>query len=87
MEFSMHDPQSKKGDFLELAPWKKSITAKLYIRFQKKCKPLPAWATTNHKFQGSQTDTVVYFVSANDNRQHIYTAMTKAKKQVHIIGE
>ena len=54
---------------------------------QRLCKPLPAWASTNHKFQGSQTDTVVYALSDIDDRRHIYTAATRAKKRVLLIGK
>ncbi|XP_040577863.1 DNA helicase B isoform X2 [Lepeophtheirus salmonis] len=64
---------------------------KIYVEkkiFDKLCKPCHAWALTIHKFQGSETDTIVYSVSnsRNENWQHVYTAITRGKKKVIIIG-
>lgn len=57
-------------------------------QFRKFCKPAHAWALTIHKFQGSEADTVVYGVSdsKNENWQHVYTAVTRGKKKVIIVG-
>jgi hypothetical protein len=47
-----------------------------------------AWALTIHKFQGSEADTVVYGVSSSKNEtwKHVYTAITRAKKNIVIVG-
>ena len=57
--------------------------------FEKFCRPCHAWSLTIHKFQGSETDTVVYGVSGsfNENWQHVYTAVTRGKKNVIIVGK
>ena len=51
-------------------------------------KPSHAWGLTIHKFQGSEADTVVYGVSdsTNETWQHVYTAVTRAKKRVIVVG-
>jgi DNA helicase B len=56
--------------------------------FSSRCKPQHAWALTIHKFQGSETDTVVYGVSGNRHEtwQHVYTAVTRGRKRVVIVG-
>ncbi len=56
---------------------------------QRYCKPAHAWALTIHKFQGSESDCVVYGVSDSgyETWQHVYTAITRAKKRVIIVGE
>ncbi len=55
---------------------------------QRLCRPSHAWALTIHKFQGSETDVVAYAVSDSKNEtwQHVYTAVTRGKKAVIIIG-
>lgn len=49
------------------------------------------WAITVHKFQGCETDVVVFVVSPSFgnflNRNMAYTALTRAKKKVIIIGD
>lgn len=54
----------------------------------KKTKITHAYALTIHKFQGSEADTIVYGVSGskNENWQHVYTAVTRGKKKVIIVG-
>ena len=56
--------------------------------FLRRGKPSHAWALTIHKFQGSEADTVVYGVSdsGNETWQHVYTAVTRAKKRVIVVG-
>ena len=56
----------------------------------KKCKLCHAWALTIHKFQGSEVDTILYLLSDSnpyENWQHVYTAVTRGKKNVFIIGK
>jgi exodeoxyribonuclease V alpha subunit len=47
------------------------------------------YAVTTHKSQGSEFDTIIYCICGGQaymlNRQNIYTAVTRAKKQVIII--
>ena len=48
-----------------------------------------AWARTIHTFQGSEVDTIVYVLgqsSPYQNRQHVYTAVTRGKGRVVIAG-
>jgi len=50
-----------------------------------------AWAITVHKYQGCETDTVVFLCSPSFgqfmNRNMVYTAITRARKKVIIIGD
>jgi DNA helicase B len=57
--------------------------------FLAQAKPRHAWALTIHKFQGSEADTVVYGVSKSsyETWQHVYTAVTRAKKRLIVVGE
>ncbi|XP_052808571.1 DNA helicase B-like isoform X2 [Mya arenaria] len=55
-----------------------------------KCKIQHAWARTIHTFQGSETDNVVYIVGSRtwrQNWQHVYTAVTRGRKTVFIVGQ
>ena len=54
----------------------------------KKTKITHAWALTIHKFQGSEADTIVYGLSGSgyEHWQHVYTAVTRGKKKVVIVG-
>ncbi|XP_072036054.1 uncharacterized protein [Amphiura filiformis] len=47
-----------------------------------------AWARTIHTYQGSESETVIYLLgnSGAQNWQHVYTAITRGKTQVYIIG-
>ena len=56
--------------------------------FIKKNKVTHAYALTIHKFQGSEADTIVYGLSGSkmENWQHVYTAVTRGKKKVVIVG-
>ncbi|XP_041462964.1 uncharacterized protein LOC121413996 isoform X2 [Lytechinus variegatus] len=48
-----------------------------------------AWARTINTYQGSETDHIVYVLSPNspyENRQHLYTAITRGRKGCIIIG-
>mgnify|MGYP001400032265 CR=1 FL=1 len=56
--------------------------------FAKLCKPCHAYALTIHKFQGSEADTIVYGVSNSkmETWKHVYTAVTRGKKRVVIVG-
>ena len=54
----------------------------------KKTKIIHAYALTIHKMQGSEADTIVYGLSGSmyENWQHVYTAVTRGKKNVIIVG-
>lgn len=49
-----------------------------------------AWCSTVHKFQGSQMERVVFLMIRDHyrmmNREHVYTAFTRAEKSLHVIG-
>jgi len=55
----------------------------------KKCNLSHAWALSIHKFQGSEADSIVYGVSGSgfENWRHVYTAVTRGKKNVVIVGQ
>jgi RecD/TraA family predicted helicase len=50
----------------------------------------PAWAITVHKFQGCEADVIIFTVTPSmgdfPNRNMIYTALTRARKKVIIVG-
>jgi exodeoxyribonuclease V alpha subunit len=50
-----------------------------------------AYAITTHKSQGSEYEGVVYFICAaapfNQCRPNFYTAVTRAKSQVLVVGD
>ncbi|MGH0156858.1 UNVERIFIED_CONTAM: hypothetical protein FKN15_033544 [Acipenser sinensis] len=48
-----------------------------------------AWAKTIHTYQGSESDTVVYVITSvgYQNWQHIYTAVTRARKRVYVVAK
>eukprot|EP00092_Neocalanus_flemingeri_P026030 GFUD01028215.1.p1 GENE.GFUD01028215.1~~GFUD01028215.1.p1 ORF type:complete len:1265 (+),score=407.13 GFUD01028215.1:55-3849(+) len=54
----------------------------------KKTKITHAWALSIHKFQGSEADTIVYGLSGSnyESWKHVYTAVTRGKKNVVIVG-
>merc|ERR1712098_318105 len=55
---------------------------------QKKNKITHAWVLTIHKFQGSEAETIVYCLSGSNNEswRHVYTAVTRGRKSVVIVG-
>lgn len=50
----------------------------------------PAWAITVHKYQGCEADLIIFVITdsmgAFPNRNMIYTALTRAKKKVIVVG-
>ena len=54
----------------------------------KKTKISHAWALSIHKFQGSESETIVYGLSGSgwESWQHVYTAVTRGRKSVVIVG-
>lgn len=50
-----------------------------------------SWCTTVHKSQGSQVEEIIFAMPASDlgflSRELIYTAMTRARKRLHVVGE
>jgi exodeoxyribonuclease V alpha subunit len=50
-----------------------------------------AWCCTVHKFQGSQSKHIVFLASSEFqymmNKELVYTAITRAEKLLHIIGD
>ncbi|KAK3603553.1 hypothetical protein CHS0354_027977 [Potamilus streckersoni] len=67
-------------------------SSNFWVSFQelrRECRLMHAWARTIHTYQGSETDNVVYIVtpSKRQNWQHVYTAITRGKKAVFIVGQ
>ena len=54
----------------------------------KKTKITHAWALSIHKFQGSESETIVYGLSGSKHEswRHVYTAVTRGRKSVVIVG-
>ena len=54
----------------------------------KKTKISHAWALSIHKFQGSESGTIVYGLSGSNHEswKHVYTAVTRGRKKVVIVG-
>ncbi|KAK7108691.1 hypothetical protein V1264_016376 [Littorina saxatilis] len=52
------------------------------------CRMRHAWARTIHTYQGSESDTVAYYVGESklQNWKHVYTAVTRGRKAVFIVG-
>ena len=46
----------------------------------------PAYAMTVHKAQGAQADNVVVFLDGMENRNMLYTAVTRARKYLMLVG-
>jgi exodeoxyribonuclease V alpha subunit len=46
----------------------------------------PAWASTVHKSQGSEFDSVLLIMPADASRELVYTAVTRARKQFVLHG-
>ncbi|TRY57519.1 hypothetical protein DNTS_023474 [Danionella cerebrum] len=63
------------------------ITCK-YKELQRECKLRHAWARTIHTFQGSEAETIVYVLGncRAQNWQHVYTAVTRGRKRVYVVG-
>ncbi|GFR96495.1 DNA helicase B [Elysia marginata] len=56
---------------------------------RKLCKMRHSWARTIHTYQGSESGTVVYVLGAAvpQTWQHVYTAVTRGRKAVYILGD
>ncbi|KAK3096494.1 hypothetical protein FSP39_000695 [Pinctada imbricata] len=91
-DFSEIDKQGKETRYLHLNNRDSDDPRKLWVNFRevrKKCKINHSWARTIHTFQGSEAETVVYVLGSTvswQNWQHVYTAVTRGKKSVHIVG-
>jgi len=55
----------------------------------KECRMKPCWCRTIHTYQGSEVEHLAYAIGAagRQNWQHAYTAVTRGKFSVTIIGE
>ncbi|XP_013382500.1 DNA helicase B isoform X2 [Lingula anatina] len=60
-----------------------------YREVMSQCKLRHAWARTIHTYQGSESETVTYVVGKayGQNWKHVYTAVTRGRKQVIILSE
>ncbi|OWF37649.1 DNA helicase B-like [Mizuhopecten yessoensis] len=61
----------------------------LYSQLMRECKMTQAWAKTIHTFQGSECDTITFVVGncKNQNWSHVYTAVTRGRSSVNIVGQ
>ncbi|XP_052088633.1 DNA helicase B-like [Mytilus californianus] len=77
--------------FLKFSDEDRECPRELWVNYKEvmqKCKMKHSWARTIHTFQGSECETLVYVLGFNQyqNWQHVYTAVTRGKKAVHIEG-
>nr|KAG5699388.1 hypothetical protein BaRGS_008296 [Batillaria attramentaria] len=58
-------------------------------QLKRECHMQHAWARTIHTYQGSESDTVVYYVGepVHQTWKHVYTAITRGRKSVFIVGK
>ncbi|XP_067947525.1 DNA helicase B-like [Watersipora subatra] len=65
------------------------IICALRSNLMRECRMKPSWCRTIHTFQGSEIKHLAYVVGAagRQNWQHVYTAVTRGKSSVTIIGE
>ncbi|XP_005097102.2 uncharacterized protein LOC101855638 [Aplysia californica] len=56
---------------------------------RRQCRMQHSWARTIHTYQGSESETVVYVLgpAIPQNWQHVYTAVTRGRRSVFIIGK
>ncbi|XP_062619654.1 DNA helicase B-like isoform X2 [Saccostrea cucullata] len=86
------DERGKSIRYLYLSNEDPEDPRELWCEFRElrdKCKIIHAWARTIHTFQGSETNTVVYYLGSSvswQNWQHVYTAVTRGRKEVYILG-
>ncbi|XP_041351751.1 DNA helicase B-like [Gigantopelta aegis] len=85
------DKQGKRHRFLTLSDQDKDREKIVCARFydlRKECKIKHAWARTIHTYQGSESNTVVYILGncGFQTWQHVYTAVTRGRKAVYIVG-
>ncbi|XP_060067497.1 DNA helicase B-like [Ylistrum balloti] len=61
----------------------------LYSQLMRECKMTQAWAKTIHTFQGSECNTITFVVGncKNQNWSHVYTAVTRGRSSVNIVGQ
>ncbi|XP_076444526.1 DNA helicase B-like [Babylonia areolata] len=83
---------SKGGRFLVLSdrdPECPRVICASYLALKHECHLRHAWARTIHTYQGSESDTVVYYVgeSQSQNWKHVYTAVTRGRKSVIMVGK
>ncbi|KAJ8025968.1 DNA helicase B [Holothuria leucospilota] len=59
-----------------------------FSSFRRTGKAEHAWCRTIHTFQGSEVKTVVYLISSckSESWKHVYTAVTRGKEEVVVIG-
>ncbi|GFO01670.1 helicase (DNA) b [Plakobranchus ocellatus] len=58
-------------------------------QLRRECKMRHSWVRTIHTYQGSESDTVVYVVgpAIPQTWQHVYTAVTRGRKSVYVVGD
>ena len=78
---------------MDLTYWVLDDLANDIVRVEKKpliklTKIVHAWALSIHKYQGSESETIVYGLSGSnfETWKHVYTAVTRGRKSVIIVG-
>ena len=84
---------ASKGTNVQMRYWVLDDLAGDIVRVQsapliKLTKITHAWALSIHKFQGSEAETIVYCLSGSNYEtwRHVYTAVTRGRKDVVIVG-
>ncbi|XP_072030564.1 DNA helicase B-like [Amphiura filiformis] len=81
------EPNGKRREVVTLTDLDESFNV-LMSELKNQSNIRHAWARTIHTYQGSETDVVIYWLDKvfNQTRQHVYTAVTRGKKKVIIVG-
>ncbi|ESO84829.1 hypothetical protein LOTGIDRAFT_236059 [Lottia gigantea] len=87
-----HNTDGKSTRYLILSDKeqpKEKLVCVNYKDLVNKCKMRHGWARTIHTYQGSESSAVVYVVyrSYYENWQHVYTAVTRGRNSVYMVGK
>ncbi|MBN3307996.1 HELB helicase, partial [Amia calva] len=87
--FITNDEEKDKKRYLNLDDREGRELCVWFRELQRECSLKHAWARTIHTFQGSEAETVVYVLGAGggESWQHVYTAVTRGRKRVYVVGE
>ncbi|CAL1540996.1 unnamed protein product [Lymnaea stagnalis] len=90
-EFNEVDKNGKHIKYFVLSDRDPELPRVVCVPFKQlkgNCKMKHSWARTIHTYQGSESGTVVYVLgqAMPQNWQHVYTAITRGKNSVYIVG-
>ena len=82
------DTEAGEAEYFELDDLAGNIIRANSNQLVNKTKISHSWALTIHKFQGSESETIVYMLSGSfyESWKYVYTAVTRGRKSVVIVG-